>query len=208
MKRQLLKRRDGRERSMDIRNKEEGGMIKKVKEMYYSITRTKPSIKVGEKAPKICGKAYYKGEIKEYEMEAEKGKYHVIGFYCRDFSRVCPREIKELSDNIEKFKELNAEVIGVSVDSVETHKRLCERKDEKGIGEIEIKLIEDVNRQISESYGLLSIIGVSNRATVIVDGEGIVRSVNIHSMITGRNVTEIISDLNRIVTNDKKKKQN
>ncbi|EDR29707.1 peroxiredoxin-4, putative [Entamoeba dispar SAW760] len=191
---------------MNTRSKEEGGMIKRVKEMYQTITRTK--IKVGEKAPKIRGKSYYKGEIREYEMKEEKGKYHVIAFYCRDFSRICPKEIKEISENIDKFKELKTEVIGISVDSVEEHKRMCSRKDEKGIGEIEIELIEDVNHQITESYGLLSIIGVSNRATIIIDDKGIVRRVDIHSMITGRNVKEIINELKNIITIDKKKNQN
>ncbi|EDR29684.1 peroxiredoxin, putative [Entamoeba dispar SAW760] len=191
---------------MNTKSKEEGRMIKRVKEMYQTITRTR--IKVGEKAPKIRGKSYYKGEIREYEMKEEKGKYHVIAFYCRDFSRICPKEIKEISENIDKFKELKTEVIGISVDSVEEHKRMCSRKDEKGIGEIEIELIEDVNHQITESYGLLSIIGVSNRATIIIDDKGIVRRVDIHSMITGRNVKEIINELKNIITIDKKKNQN
>ena len=59
----------------------------------------------------------------EVDLSTYKGKYVVLFFYPLDFTFVCPTEITQFSDAAPRFKELDAEVIGVSVDSHFSHEK-------------------------------------------------------------------------------------
>src|SRR4030065_314508 len=73
-------------------------------------------------APEFTAQAVMEdGQVKEVSLSDYRGKYVVLFFYPLDFTFVCPTEIIALSDRIAEFKERNAEVIGVPVDSQFTH---------------------------------------------------------------------------------------
>ncbi|ELP94127.1 2-Cys peroxiredoxin BAS1, putative [Entamoeba invadens IP1] len=163
----------------------------KVKGLFHRFS--KPKIGVGSVAPTVEGLCYSNGEIKQFSRK--KDTFLVLVFYCRDFSVVCPKELVEVNNKFEMFESKNAEVVGISVDPIESHKKLCQTTDKKSIGALKYPLISDENHKISESFGLMSFTGVSNRATVIIDPQGIVRSLTVHSLVSARNVDDILKDL-------------
>ncbi len=77
----------------------------------------------------------------------------VLFFYPFDFTFVCPTEITAFSDRMEEFKALNAEVLGVSVDSKFVHLAWIQtERDDGGIGDINYPLVEDVKKEIANKY--------------------------------------------------------
>jgi peroxiredoxin (alkyl hydroperoxide reductase subunit C) len=80
--------------------------------------------------------------FEELKLSSYRGKYVVLFFYPLDFTFVCPSEIIAFDTELEKFKERNAEVIGVSVDSHFTHLAWKNTpRDQGGIGEINYPLV-------------------------------------------------------------------
>jgi alkyl hydroperoxide reductase subunit AhpC len=102
-------------------------------------------IKIGEQAPNFALEGFYKGHIKKYELKDFKGKWLVIFFYPLDFTFVCPTEIKEFSARYREFKKLNAEVLGVSVDSVHSHRAWVEGS----LGPLNFPLLSDFHKKMS-----------------------------------------------------------
>jgi len=117
-----------------------------------------------------------------------KGKYVMLFFYPKDFTPVCSTEVPKFNQMLDKFKKLDAEIIGISVQDVESHKKWA-----KTLGGLDYPLLSDVDKKVSEQYGVLRPDGsVSLRGTFIIDPEGIVQFVNIHNMSVGRSVEELI----------------
>ena len=80
----------------------------------------------------------------------------MLFFWPLDFTFVCPTEITQFSDAAARFKELDAEVIGVSVDSHFSHEKWTQQpRSEGGIGDMEIPLVADLTKKISSDYGVL-----------------------------------------------------
>ncbi|BCU69223.1 peroxiredoxin [Stygiolobus caldivivus] len=113
----------------------------------------------------------------DFEAESSNGKVKlsdyrgksivVLYFYPKSFTPGCTREIQRFAELYEKFKELNAEVIGVSVDSVTTQKRFAEKYNAK------FPVVSDKEKKISEAYQVLNEKGTSaQRVTFIIDEEG------------------------------------
>lgn len=155
------------------------------------------SVLVGRKAPDFKVPAVLgNGEIKEsFQLsEAIKGKYGLLFFYPLDFTFVCPSELIALDKRIDKFKELNVEVIGVSVDSHFTHNAWRNTPvDKGGIGAVNYTLAADINHAIAQAYGVEHPeAGVAFRAAVLVDREGMVRAQLVNDLPLGRNIDELI----------------
>ena len=140
------------------------------------------------------------GSIKELKLSDYRGKYVVLFFYPLDFTFVCPTEVIAFSDRIEEFKQRNTEVIGISVDSVYTHTAWRNTPRKKGgIGEITYPLVADLNKRISQSYGvLLEDAGVALRGLFILDREGILKHITINDLPIGRNVDEVLRVIDAI----------
>ena len=110
---------------------------------------------VKQPAPLFKAPAYFKG-MTEIDLSTYQGKYVVLFFYPLDFTFVCPTEITQFSDASARFKELDAEVIGVSVDSHFSHEKWSQQpRSEGGIGDMEIPLVADLTKKISSDYGVL-----------------------------------------------------
>ena len=121
------------------------------------------------------------------------GNIGVILFYPLDFTFVCPSEIISFSNKVDKFKELNTKIIGISVDSHFSH--FAWRKtpiNEGGIGEIKFPLVSDLTKQISRNYGVLLNESVALRGTFLIDQEGVVRHQLVNDLPLGRNTDEAI----------------
>lgn len=80
------------------------------------------SVRVGQNAPEFTLQGLVDEQIKEVSLDDFKGKWVVLFFYPLDFTFICPTEITEFSKRDSEFKALSAQVLGISVDSVFSHK--------------------------------------------------------------------------------------
>lgn len=123
-----------------------------------------------------------------------KGKWLVLFFYPLDFTFVCPTEISGISRRIEEFKKLNAEVLGVSIDSKFSHKAWINAAPEAGgLGKLAYPLASDITKEVSANYGvLIEEEGIALRGLFIIDPDGKVRYSVVHDLNVGRSVDETL----------------
>lgn len=130
------------------------------------------SISIGQKAPDF---SLYDTEKKKVSLADFQGKNLVILFFPLAFTSVCTTELCNVRDNMSRYTSLNAEVVGISVDSVYTLKKFKEEQN------LNFPLLSDFNKEVSTAYDAIyetfgfEMRGVSKRAAFIVDFEGVVR---------------------------------
>ena len=135
----------------------------------------------------------------DFKLSDYHGKYVVLFFYPLDFTFVCPSEIIAFDRALDKFREKNCEVIGVSIDSQFTHWAWKNTPvDKGGIGNIQYPLVADLDKSISRRYGVLLDIGIALRGTFLIDREGIIRHEVINDLPLGRNVDETLRMLDAL----------
>ena len=129
----------------------------------------------------------------DFKLSDYRGKYVILFFYPLDFTFVCPSEIIAFDKALDKFKEKNCEVIGVSIDSHFTHLAWKNTPlNEGGIGNIKYPLVADLDKTISRRYGVLLDMGVALRGTFLIDKEGAVRHAVINDLPLGRSIDEAL----------------
>jgi len=155
-------------------------------------------------APEFTAKAVMSdNSFKEIKLSDYKGKYVVLFFYPLDFTFVCPSEIIAFNQELGRFKEKGAEVIGVSVDSEYTHFAWKGTPIEQGgIGDIHYPLVADITKQIARDYGVLLNDAVALRGTFLIDKQGIVRHEVVNDLGLGRNIDEALRMLDALKFND------
>jgi len=155
---------------------------------------------VAKEAPNFKAQAVLdKNVIQEIELSAYKGKYVVLFFYPLDFTFVCPSEIIAFDRRLDNFREKNAEIIGVSVDSQYTHYAWKNTPVEKGgIGPVRYPLVADLDKNIARAYGVLHDDAVALRGLFLIDKEGIVRHELVNDLPLGRNVDEALRMLDAL----------
>lgn len=147
-------------------------------------------IKINESAPEFTEvTAYQKGkdDFVKINLSDYKGKWLVLFFYPRDFTFVCPTEIKEFAHFEKEFEEAGCKVLGASTDSEFSHKAWFERD----LDMVEYPVLADTTQEISRAYQILGNDGASHRGTFIIDPEGNVRWINVSDNAVGRSVKEV-----------------
>ena len=158
----------------------------------------KPTLQIGQPAPEFTMEGYFKGDKKKYSLADNKGKWTLLFFYPLDFTFVCPTELIELSKKVDDFKDANAEVLGISVDSVYSHEAWM-----KDLGDLNYPLLSDITKSVSKSYNiLLEEEGVSLRGAFIIDPNGILKCYMVNDLSIGRNVDELIRLIQAFQTGD------
>ena len=110
------------------------------------------------------------GEGRDWRLGEQRGKVVVLLFYPGDETPVCTRQMCSVRDNWEQYRETGAEVVGISTDSVESHKKFAEHHS------LPLRLLSDPDRRVAELYGAKSWLpGRAARAVVVIDAEGRVR---------------------------------
>lgn len=160
---------------------------------------------VGQQFPQFSVKATVSNDINtafvDIDNNSYKGKWLVVFFYPKDFTFVCPTEIKAFGDLNEEFQDRDAQVLTGSVDSEFVH--LAWRKDKEELRDLPFPMLADVKRELSTSLGILDPNeGVSQRATFIVDPEGIIRFVMVTDLSVGRNPKEVLRVLDALQTDE------
>lgn len=130
-----------------------------------------------------------------------KGQWRVYLFWPKDFTFVCPTEIKAYGDRYADFKDRDAELIGVSTDSEFVH--MAWRQHHADLKDNPFPWLADIKKTLSTELGVLDEQdGVANRATIIVDPHGIVQNVSVNSMSVGRNPNETLRILDALQTDE------
>lgn len=149
---------------------------------------------VGQKIPDIELEAFYQGKTKKIKPSDYKSRWLVMLFYPADFTFVCPTELEEAAENYKKFKNLDAEVVSISTDTVFVHKAWHDNSP--SIKKIKYPMLADPAGKMCKALGTyLEDEGISLRATVIVDPKGMIKSYEIHDNDIGRSVDEILRKL-------------
>ena len=139
----------------------------------------------------VDGNSELKIKDSEKTIEESKGKWLIIFGYPKDFTFVCPTEIMAFGDLYDEFDMLDANVLAFSTDSEFVHRAW--RNDHKGINEVPFPLVADTNASLSKSLGIYNEEeGVVERATFIVDPNGVIQHVSINAGSVGRNPDEIL----------------
>lgn len=123
-----------------------------------------------------------------------QGKWLVLFFYPNDFTFVCPTEILAMNERLEEFHDLDAEVLGVSCDSVHSHKAWIETPEsDHGLGSLNYPLAADFTKQVARAYDVLvEEEGVPLRGLFIIDPDGILSYQVVHDLNIGRSVDETL----------------
>lgn len=149
---------------------------------------------ISYKAPFFEGEAFMDNKIKKISLDDYSGRWIILFFYPADFTFICPTELGEIAENYDEIKELNAEVISISTDTVFVHKAWHDSSET--IKKIRFPMLSDSARKISKAYGtLIEDKGISLRATFLIDPEGIIKAVEFHDNDIGRNINETIRKL-------------
>lgn len=160
---------------------------------------------VGKQAPNfemdavMANKEFGKVSLEELK---KAGKWTVLFFYPMDFTFVCPTEITAMSDRYEDFKALDAEVIGVSTDTIHTHLAWINTdRSENGLGDLNYPLAADTNHVVSQEYGvLIEEEGVALRGLFIINPEGELMYQVVNHNNIGRDVDETLRVLQALQT--------
>jgi peroxiredoxin (alkyl hydroperoxide reductase subunit C) len=140
----------------------------------------------------------------ELKLSSFRGKYVVLFFYPLDFTFVCPSEIIAFDKKLDKFKEKNCEVVGVSVDSHFSHFAWKNTPVNKGgIGNVRFPLVADIKKEIARAYGVLLNDSVALRGLFLIDKKGVVRHAVINDLPLGRNVDEALRMLDALQFTEK-----
>jgi alkyl hydroperoxide reductase subunit AhpC len=122
-------------------------------------------------------------------LAALRGRWVVLFFYPRDFSSVCPTELRALGKRHAELAALGVELLALSVDELETHRRWLGEV----LGPLPFPLVADPGGAVARAWGvLLPAQGVTSRATFVVDPAGLVRHASATDPEVGRSVSELL----------------
>jgi peroxiredoxin (alkyl hydroperoxide reductase subunit C) len=131
-----------------------------------------------------------------------KGKWLILLFYPLDFTFVCPTELTAFSDRLDELNGIGAEVLGVSTDSVHSHRAwLKTPRDQNGIEGLQYPLISDVGGKLAAKYNILvEEENIALRGLFIINPEGVLQYAVVHDLNIGRSVDETLRVLQGLQT--------
>ncbi|MEO0406039.1 MAG: peroxiredoxin [Cyanobacteria bacterium P01_A01_bin.135] len=157
-------------------------------------------LRVGQPAPDFTATAVHDQEFKTIKLSDYQGKYVVLFFYPLNFTFVCPTEVIAFSDRYEEFKQLNSEILAVSIDSEFSHLAWIQTERKYGgVGDINYPLVSDIRKDISSAYNVLEPeAGIALRGLFIIDTEGVLQHITVNNLSFGRNVDETLRILQAV----------
>ena len=131
-----------------------------------------------------------------------KGKWLIQLFYPLDFTFVCPTELTAFSDRLDEINGVGAEVIGISTDSVHSHRAWIKTpRDQNGIEGLKYPLASDVGGRLAAKYNILvEESNIALRGLFIINPEGILQYAVVHDLNIGRSVDETLRVLQGLQT--------
>ena len=147
--------------------------------------------RIGDPAPQFEAETTF-GTLK---LEDFKGSWLILFSHPADFTPVCTTEFIGFAEIHPQLRELNCELMGLSVDSVYSHIAWVRNVKEKMGVEISFPIIADLNKDVATLYGMVNP-GESktetSRAVFIIDDKQVIRAIIYYPLTTGRNMAEIL----------------
>lgn len=163
-----------------------------------------PIAKVGEPAPDFNMPSTKNMDTlaENVKLSDYKGKWLILLFYPLDFTFVCPTELIHFSDRLDEFQGVGAEVVGVSTDSVHSHRAwLKTPKDKNGIEGVKYPIASDVGGRLARQFNILvEDANIALRGLFIIDPEGVLQYSVVHALNLGRSVDETLRVLQGLQT--------
>jgi peroxiredoxin Q/BCP len=152
-------------------------------------------ISVGDPAPDfaLAGTDGTGAGKRTYTLSEHRGQPVVLVFYPGDNTPVCTRQLSAYTAEVERFREVDAQVLALSPQSVESHEDFSARQ-----GGFAFPLLADTDKAVAAAYGSLGPLGFYRRSAFVVDEAGIVRYV--HRAVAGltfRPVSELVEAVRR-----------
>lgn len=142
------------------------------------------------------------------KLEDFKGSWVIMFSHPADFTPVCTTEFLAFAEIHPQLREMNCELIGLSIDSVYSHIAWVRNIEEKFGKKIEFPVIADLNKEVANLYGMI-MPGESktetSRCVFIIDDKQIIRAIIYYPLTTGRNMDEILRLIQALQTTDKHK---
>lgn len=160
---------------------------------------------VGDKLPAFKVKATVSNDLNnafaDIDNDTYKGKWLVLFFYPKDFTFVCPTEISGFARHNQAFVDRDAQLLTGSTDSEFVHHAW--RTHHKDLNALPFPMLADVKRELTGALGILDKDeGVAQRATFIVDPDGIIRFVYVTDLSVGRSPEEVLRVLDALQTDE------
>ena len=160
---------------------------------------------VGDKLPTFSLQAVVSledgRELETLTDRAHPGKWKVLFFWPMDFTFVCPTEIAEFGRRHRDFLDRDAVVLGASIDTQYVH--LAWRRSHPDLRALPYPMLADTKRELSSALGILDKNeGVAQRATFIVDPDGVIRFVYVTDLSVGRSPEEVLRVLDALQTDE------
>lgn len=147
------------------------------------------SVKIGDLAPNF---RLYSQTAQTVELKDFIGTSPIVlFFYPKDNTTICTKEVCHFRDNFDEFKEIhNAEVLGISSDSVDLHKQFSEANN------LPFKLLSDPDEEARKLYGVPKTLGiVPGRVTYVIDKQGVIRHIFSSQLNYKAHIKEALSAL-------------
>jgi peroxiredoxin (alkyl hydroperoxide reductase subunit C) len=162
-------------------------------------------LSVGDRFPDFHLKGVVSNDMEtafqEFSNKSFKGKWLVVFSYPKDFTFVCPTEIAGFGKLEGEFRERDAQVLALSTDSEFVH--LAWRRDHDDLKGLPFPMVSDIKRELSAQLGILDPNElVCQRATFIVDPDGIIRFASMNDMSVGRSPAEVLRVLDALQTDE------
>jgi peroxiredoxin Q/BCP len=127
-----------------------------------------------------------------HALEDYRGKWLVLYFYPKDDTPGCTTQACTFRDDIFKFRALGAQVVGVSIDDVGSHRSFAEKFS------LPFPLLADADKQVAEAYGVLGLGGLyAKRETFLIDPQGVV-AMHYPGVKPAENSAQVLADLRRL----------
>ena len=162
-------------------------------------------LSVGQKFPHFSLTGVVSNDLahafKDFDSASHPGKWQVVFFWPKDFTFVCPTEIAAFGKLNREFADRDAVIYGVSTDSEFVH--LAWRKDKEELRNLPFPMLSDIKRELTTALGVLDVeAGVAQRATFIVDPQGVIRFVYVTDLSVGRSPEEVLRVLDALQTDE------
>jgi len=146
---------------------------------------------IGAPIKPFTAQAFKQGKFVSVSDGDLKGKWSIVFFYPADFTFVCPTELEDLADHYATLQKMGVEVYAVSTDTHFCHKAWHDTSP--AIGKINFYMLGDQSGQITNNFDVMRPgVGLADRATFLVDPEGVIQFMEITSEGVGRNATELL----------------
>ena len=142
-----------------------------------------------------------KNAFRPFTHDSFPGKWKIVFFWPKDFTFVCPTEIAAFGKLEKEFRARDAQVLGVSIDSEYVH--LAWRREKEELRALPFPMLADIKRELAAALGILDPeAGVAQRATFIVDPQGVIRFVYVTDLNVGRSPEAVLRVLDALQTDE------